>query len=160
MSPVEVPVRGHVVTDVPGQWTVVFVALRYEPESDPGAVRFAFPGDNEWSFPRELLEAGLRTPQRSGDIGIWPCGRAQVVLEFYSADGVAVVQFDNAPLIRFLRRTHAEEARERAPREEAPAAPAPSEEAPAKRAAREEAPRPAERAEAPHAVGHGGPLRT
>ncbi|WP_371791888.1 SsgA family sporulation/cell division regulator [Streptomyces sp. NBC_01471] len=142
MSPaVEVPVRGHVVTDVPGQWSVVYVALQYDPEGDPGAVRFLFPGGREWIFARELLEAGLRTPRRSGDIGIWPCGRAQVVLEFYSPDGVAVVQFDNAPLIRFLRSTHAKPL-DKTPREEA---------------SRHEAPR---QAEAPHAVGHGGPLRS
>ncbi|WP_405779991.1 SsgA family sporulation/cell division regulator [Streptomyces sp. NBC_00859] len=147
-SAIEVPVRGHVVTDVPGQWTVVYVALRYDPEGDPGAVRFAFPGDNEWTFPRELLEAGLRTPRRTGDIGIWPCGRAQVVLEFYSANGVAVVQFDNAPLIRFLRSTHA------TPLDKTPLAEAPHEEAPAGEAPVGE---PA-REEAPHAVGHGGPL--
>lgn len=74
----------------------------------PGIVRFFFPGGTEWVFARELLEAGLRSPQRSGDIGIWPCGRAQVVVEFHSADGVAVVQFDNTPLMRFLRGTYAE----------------------------------------------------
>ncbi|WP_328327505.1 MULTISPECIES: SsgA family sporulation/cell division regulator [unclassified Streptomyces] len=150
MSPaVEVPVRGHVVTDVPGQWSVVHIALQYDPEGDPGAVRFLFPGGGgEWVFARDLLEAGLRTPRRSGDIGIWPCGRAQVVLEFYSPDGVTVVQFDNAPLIRFLRRTHAA---------------VPQETEHAERAARREALRedaPLEQQEAPHAVGHGGPLRT
>ncbi|MCX4550410.1 SsgA family sporulation/cell division regulator [Streptomyces sp. NBC_01387] len=109
MSPaLDVPVRGHVVTDVPGEWTVVHVALRYDAEAAPGIVRFFFPGGTEWVFARELLEAGLRSPQRSGDIGIWPCGRAQVVVEFHSADGVAVVQFDNTPLMRFLRGTYAE----------------------------------------------------
>ncbi|WP_406139183.1 SsgA family sporulation/cell division regulator [Streptomyces sp. NBC_01089] len=157
MSPaVEVPVRGHVVTDVPGQWSVVYVALQYDPEQDPGAVRLVFPGDNEWVFPRELLEAGLRTPRRSGDIGVWPCGRAQVVLEFYSADGVAVVQFDNAPLIRFLRRTHAAAPQETERAGKAARREALREDAPLKQTgARTEA-----QTEAPHAVGHGGPLRT
>ncbi|MFE2377928.1 SsgA family sporulation/cell division regulator [Streptomyces sp. NPDC059398] len=154
MSPaVEVPVRGHVVTDVPGQWTVIHVALRYDPDDDPGDVRFRFPGGREWVFARELLEAGLRTPGRSGDIGIWPCGRAQVVLEFHSADGVAVVQFDNAPLIRFLRATQAAtDAQEAARVGKAALREALREETLREEALQEQQP-------APHAVGHGGPLR-
>jgi hypothetical protein len=107
---VEVSVRGHVVTDSPGHWSVVRVALRYDPEAGSGNVLLAFPGGTEWVFPRDLLEAGLVSPQRGGDVGIWPCGRAQAVLEFHSSCGVAVVQFDKAPLLRFLGRTH-EEAR-------------------------------------------------
>ncbi|WUL62548.1 SsgA family sporulation/cell division regulator [Streptomyces sp. NBC_00344] len=107
MSPsVEMSARGHVVTDTPGHWTVVRVAFRYDPASDAGDVTVVFPGGTEWVFARELLEAGLRAPQRSGNVGMWPCGRAQAVLEFHSAHGVAVVQFDKAPLMRFLGRTY------------------------------------------------------
>jgi hypothetical protein len=103
---VEMSARGHLVTDAPGQWIVVRVALRYEPDTDPRVVHLVFPGGTDWVFARELLEAGLQSPQRSGNVEIWPCGRAQVVLEFHSAHGVAVVQFDKAPLLRFLGRTH------------------------------------------------------
>jgi hypothetical protein len=35
-------------------------------------------------------------------------GRAQLVVEKHSADGVEVVQFDNASMIRFLHRISAE----------------------------------------------------
>lgn len=103
---VEMSARGHLVTDAPGQWTVVRVALRYEPDTDPSVVHLFFPGGTDWVFARDLLEAGLRSRQRSGDVEIWPCGRAQVVLEFHAAHGVAVVQFDKTPLLRFLGRTH------------------------------------------------------
>ncbi|MFF1694600.1 SsgA family sporulation/cell division regulator [Streptomyces sp. NPDC058257] len=64
-------------------------------------------GPHEWTFARELLEQGLRAPTTSGDVRIWPCGRVQTVMEFHSAQGVAVVQFDAPALVRFLRRTYA-----------------------------------------------------
>ncbi len=79
-------------------------ALR--PRSLPATVRFVFPGAVEWSFPRALLEKGLRTPARRGDIEVWPCGRVQTVVEFHTEEGVKVVQFDTATLVRFLRHTY------------------------------------------------------
>ncbi|MFJ8075303.1 SsgA family sporulation/cell division regulator [Streptomyces sp. NPDC096176] len=97
---------GRIVTDAP-QHRPVRVFLSYDPAEDPGAVRFAFPSGQEWTFPRDLLESGLRSPARAGDIGIWPCGRVQAILEFHTTDGVAVVQFDSNTLIRFLRHTYA-----------------------------------------------------
>ncbi|MFI9583970.1 SsgA family sporulation/cell division regulator [Streptomyces sp. NPDC052236] len=111
MSPaVEDHALARIVTDAP-QHRSVRVALRYDPADDPQTVRFAFPrgsaSDREWAFPRELLETGLRYPARHGDVGIWPCGRVQTVLEFHTPDGVAVVQFDAKALIRFLRHTYA-----------------------------------------------------
>ncbi|WHM38317.1 SsgA family sporulation/cell division regulator [Streptomyces sp. BPTC-684] len=106
MSPaVEEHARARIVSDAPHHRPVP-VALRYDPAEDPLTVRFAFPGGNEWVFPRTLLEAGLRGPTRRGDVVVWPCGRAQTVLEFHSPDGVAVVQFDSSPLVRFLRHTY------------------------------------------------------
>ncbi len=113
---VEDHARARVVTDAPLSHPVP-VALRYDAAGSPGAVCFAFPGGNEWIFPRDLLESGLRAPARKGDVSVWPCGRAQTVLEFHSPDGVAVVQFDSSPLVRFLRHTYATDA---------PAAPAPA----------------------------------
>ncbi|BFO22268.1 hypothetical protein SHKM778_86560 [Streptomyces sp. KM77-8] len=38
---------------------------------------------------------------------MWPCGRVQAVIEFHTAQGVSVVQFETKTLARFLRRTHA-----------------------------------------------------
>ncbi|MEU3601176.1 SsgA family sporulation/cell division regulator [Streptomyces sp. NPDC006798] len=108
MSPttVEDHAWARVVSDAP-QYRPVRVSMSYEPSDDPGAVRFAFPGGTGWTFPRELLESGLRGPVRSGDVEIWPCGRAQAVVEFHSPEGVAVVQFDANVLTRFLRHTYA-----------------------------------------------------
>ncbi|MFD6417394.1 SsgA family sporulation/cell division regulator [Streptomyces sp. NPDC060194] len=113
---VEDHTRAHLVSDTgahaaSSDHRPVPVALRHDPAADPGALTFAFPdtfpGGSEWSFPRDLLEAGMRSPAEGGGIRVWPCGRVQTVVEFHSAHAVAVVQFDNAPLIRFLRRTHA-----------------------------------------------------
>ncbi|MFD9500386.1 SsgA family sporulation/cell division regulator [Streptomyces sp. NPDC060035] len=91
----------------------------------PQTVHVGLPGDVDWAFGRDLLEGGLRAPVERGDIRVWPCGRAQLVLELHSPDGVAVFQFDVAPLIRFLHRTH-EEIERRAPARSAPTTPAPA----------------------------------
>ncbi|CBG72370.1 MULTISPECIES: SsgA family sporulation/cell division regulator [Streptomyces] len=103
---VEQYARAHVVTDTPDDRDTVPVVLRYDPDNDASAVRVRLPGPDEWTFPRELLERGLRTPTTSGPVSIWPCGRVQAVMEFHSAQGVAVMQFDTKALIRFLRRTY------------------------------------------------------
>ncbi|WP_217177894.1 SsgA family sporulation/cell division regulator [Streptomyces sp. AC495_CC817] len=103
---VEQYARAHVVTDSPEDRDTVPVVLRYDPDIDASAVRVRLPGPDEWAFPRELLERGLRTPTTAGPVSIWPCGRVQAVMEFHSAKGVAVMQFDTKALIRFLRRTY------------------------------------------------------
>ncbi|WP_328790118.1 MULTISPECIES: SsgA family sporulation/cell division regulator [unclassified Streptomyces] len=109
---VEERVRARVITDDP-LYRAIPVALRFT-VAEPLAVRIVFPAglspegtDNEWVFPRALLEAGLQAPTGTGDVRIWPCGRVQAVVEFHSPEGVAVVQFDIAALRRFLRRTYA-----------------------------------------------------
>lgn len=109
---VEERVRARVITDDP-LYRAVPVALRFVPD-EPLAVRIVFPAgvspegtDNEWVFPRALLESGLLAPSGTGDVRIWPCGRVQVIVEFHAPEGVAVVQFDSAALRRFLRRTFA-----------------------------------------------------
>ncbi|MGW7046776.1 SsgA family sporulation/cell division regulator [Streptomyces avermitilis] len=106
MSVVEQYARAHVVSDTPEAQDTVPVVLRYDPEVDPRSVRIGLPGPHEWAFSRDLLERGLRTPTGTGEVRIWPCGRVQAVLEFHSAQGVAVVQFEAKTLIRFLRRTY------------------------------------------------------
>ncbi|MEU5811152.1 SsgA family sporulation/cell division regulator [Streptomyces sp. NPDC047718] len=109
---VEERVTARVITDDP-LYRKIPVALRFAP-AEPLAVRIVFPAglspegtDNEWVFPRALLEAGLQAPSGTGDVRIWPCGRVQAVVEFHSPEGVAVIQFDSAALRRFLRRTYA-----------------------------------------------------
>ncbi|MEU6677872.1 SsgA family sporulation/cell division regulator [Streptomyces sp. NPDC046925] len=106
MPAVEQFARVHVVSDSPDDQLAVPAVLRYDPEADPHSVRIGLPGSHEWTFARQLLEQGLRAPTTSGDVHIWPCGRVQTVMEFHSAQGVAVVQFDASALIRFLRRTY------------------------------------------------------
>ncbi|MER5206669.1 SsgA family sporulation/cell division regulator [Streptomyces sp. NPDC002825] len=98
--------KGRIISDAPLSRPVP-VTLRYDPDLSPATVRFVFPGPVEWSFPRALLETGLRTPTRRGDIGVWPCGRVQTVVELHRDDGVTVVQFDTTALLRFLKHTYA-----------------------------------------------------
>ncbi|MEU8705977.1 SsgA family sporulation/cell division regulator [Streptomyces sp. NPDC048565] len=97
--------RARLITDGPDPRPVP-VELRYDPD-DPGTVHVRFPGGVDRTFGLDLLERGLRSPATRGDVRIWPCGRAQLVLELHATDGVAVFQFDNAPVIRFLARTGA-----------------------------------------------------
>ncbi|MET7603646.1 SsgA family sporulation/cell division regulator [Streptomyces avermitilis] len=106
MSVVEQYARAHVVSDAPEAQDTVPVVLRYDPEVDPRSVRIGLPGPHEWAFSRDLLERGLRAPTGTGEVRIWPCGRVQAVMEFHSAQGVAVVEFEAKTLIRFLRRTY------------------------------------------------------
>ncbi|SED20057.1 SsgA family sporulation/cell division regulator [Streptomyces sp. TLI_105] len=98
--------KGRIISDAPLSRPVP-VALRYDPDGSPETVRFVFPGAVEWSFPRTVLETGMRTPTRRGDIGVWPCGRVQTVVELHQDDGVTVVQFDTTALLRFLKHTYA-----------------------------------------------------
>nr|WSW68756.1 SsgA family sporulation/cell division regulator [Streptomyces sp. NBC_00995] len=106
MSPViKEHARARLVTDA-RDLPVVHVELRYDTAPAPATIQVAFPGGAQWAVPRELLERGLRVPVERDGLRIWPCGRAQLVVERHTADGVEVVQFDCAPLIRFLRRTH------------------------------------------------------
>ncbi|MCX5234904.1 SsgA family sporulation/cell division regulator [Streptomyces prunicolor] len=109
MSVVEQYARAHIVTDEDVDRLdadAVPVVLRYDPESDPRAVRIGLPGPHEWTFDRELLEQGLRAPAGSGEVRVWPCGRVQAVVEFHSEQGVSVVQFETKTIMRFLRRTY------------------------------------------------------
>ncbi|KOT37015.1 cell division protein [Streptomyces caelestis] len=110
MSAVEQYARAHIVTDVLDEDRgAVPVVLRYDPARDPHRVRMALPGaaPREWAVARDLLEQGLRAPADRGEIRVWPCGRVQTVVEFHTARGVSVVQFETKTLTRFLRRTYA-----------------------------------------------------
>ncbi|MEU1127400.1 SsgA family sporulation/cell division regulator [Streptomyces sp. NPDC005899] len=95
--------RALIVTDGPDARSVP-VELRCDPD-DPRTVHLRLPGGVRLPIGRDLLERGLRSPVTHDDMRIWPCGRAQLIIELRSADGVAVLQFDVAPLIRFLART-------------------------------------------------------
>ncbi|MCF3960716.1 SsgA family sporulation/cell division regulator [Streptomyces fuscigenes] len=113
MSPVvEQSAKARLISDAPHP-RIVSVLLRYD-GSDPLALRMVFPAevsldDSEvvWAFARDLVETGLREPAGEGDVHVWPCGRAQTVFEFRAPEGVALVQFDNASLRRFLRSSYA-----------------------------------------------------
>jgi hypothetical protein len=108
------PTRARLITSEQREQDepVVPVVLRYD-ANDPLAVHAAFAAEASldgtptvWTFARELLDEGLRAPAGTGDVHIWPCGRAQTVMELHSPDGLALVQFDTAVLRRFLRRSY------------------------------------------------------
>ncbi|MFD4633885.1 SsgA family sporulation/cell division regulator [Streptomyces sp. NPDC058284] len=108
----EEPARARLVTPE-GRERALPVVLRYSAE-DPLAVQMTFPSEASldgvevtWIFARQLLEDGLSAPAGSGDVHIWPCGRAQTVLEFHAHQGLALVQFDKITLRRFLVRSYA-----------------------------------------------------
>jgi hypothetical protein len=109
MAVVEQYARAHIVTDadlVEEEHPAVPVVLRYDPDDDPRSVRVGLPDRHEWTFSRTLLEQGLRAPVGTGEVRVWPLGRVQTVVEFLSAHGVSVVQFEAKSLLRFLRRTY------------------------------------------------------
>lgn len=107
----EQPARARLIAA--DQELPVPATLRYT-GADPLAVHIDFPPevalDGErvtWTFARALLEEGLTGPAGSGDVHVWPCGRARTVLELHSPHGLALLQFDTAALRRFLLRTFA-----------------------------------------------------
>ncbi|MDG4861675.1 SsgA family sporulation/cell division regulator [Streptomyces sp. T-3] len=109
---IEQTARARLITSADAQPTVR-ATLRYD-SGDPLAIHITFPPEASldgrpvpWTFARDLLESGLRTPSGSGDVHIWPCGRAQTVLEFHSPEGIALAQIDTGPLRRFLLRSYA-----------------------------------------------------
>ncbi|GAA1008634.1 cell division protein [Streptomyces sp. F-3] len=109
MPVVEEYARAHILTDGgrdDQEDVAVQVVLRHDPLADPREVRIGLPGRDERAFPRSLLEQGLRAPAGDGEVRVWPCGRAQTVIELHSAQGVSVVQFETWTLTRFLRRIH------------------------------------------------------
>ncbi|MDF3302801.1 SsgA family sporulation/cell division regulator [Streptomyces tropicalis] len=108
MPVVEQYARAHILTDddMQDDLGAVPVVLRYDADADPRSVRVGLPGGREWTFPRALLEQGLRVPTGTGEVRVWPCGRVQAVVEFHSSQGVSVVQLEMKTLIRFLRRTY------------------------------------------------------
>ncbi|MFD7668032.1 SsgA family sporulation/cell division regulator [Streptomyces sp. NPDC059788] len=86
--------------------------LRYD-SGDPLAVQVVFPpvasldgAEVVWTFARDLLTDGLREPSGRGDVHIWPCGPDNTMLEFHTADGLAMVQFQARDLRRFLMRSY------------------------------------------------------
>ncbi|MFD9389915.1 SsgA family sporulation/cell division regulator [Streptomyces sp. NPDC060000] len=108
----EQPVRARLITAEDRELPVP-ATLRYD-SADPFAVHIDFPPEVSlageavtWTFGRALLEQGVNGPAGSGDVHIWPCGRARTVVEFHSPLGLALLQFDTGVLRRFLLRSYA-----------------------------------------------------
>ncbi|WP_432090985.1 SsgA family sporulation/cell division regulator [Streptomyces sp. NRRL F-5630] len=110
MTGIEQYVRVRVCASGPDEAETLPVLLRYDPATDPALVGLAFPGTegaHDHVFARALLEEGLRSPAGTAGLRVWPCGRAQTVLELRRAAGpLLVLQCDSTDLIRFLRRTY------------------------------------------------------
>ncbi|MFJ9412664.1 SsgA family sporulation/cell division regulator [Streptomyces sp. NPDC101227] len=109
---IEQAVQARLIATAP-QSRVIPAALRYD-LTDPYAVRLVFPpaasldgAEVAWTFGRELLAEGLRRTAGAGDVQIWPCGIDGVVVEFHTADGMALVQFEARDLRLFLAWSYA-----------------------------------------------------
>ncbi|WP_199551343.1 SsgA family sporulation/cell division regulator [Streptomyces sp. N35] len=109
---IEQSVRARLITSAERE-PAVRVLLRYD-SADPLAIHLVFPSEVSldgrpvpWTFARDLLESGLSTPSGAGDVHVWPCGRAQTIIEFRVPEGAALIQIDTAPLRRFLLRSYA-----------------------------------------------------
>ncbi|MFT2014454.1 SsgA family sporulation/cell division regulator [Streptomyces sp. 796.1] len=105
-------IRAQLIASAPGSRAIP-ARLRYEP-ADPFAVRVSFPPaasldgyEVEWTFGRELLEAGTLRPSGRGDVHVWPCGPERTVLEFRAVEGMAMVQLHTADVREFLGRSYA-----------------------------------------------------
>ena len=65
---------------VPKQTIVPLVASLYYSGGDPYAVRMAFHVGTdepvEWIFARDLLAAGIESPQGEGDVKVWPSAQS------------------------------------------------------------------------------------
>lgn len=93
----------------PLEEAVQLTASLYYSEDDPYAVRFAFhvglDAPVEWVFARELLAAGLRDAQGTGDVKIWPSAEDVLNIELSSPFGQARFEAPVAGISAFLDRT-------------------------------------------------------
>ncbi|GAA1150395.1 hypothetical protein F4556_004578 [Kitasatospora gansuensis] len=99
------------------------VTLRYRAD-DPLAVRMGFPAEYsldvepelldtpqpqpevEWVFARQLLATGLDLPTGDGDVHVRPALGRRTMVELRAPEGVALLQFDEPELRRFLWRSY------------------------------------------------------
>ena len=85
---------------VPQQTIVPLVASLHYSGRDPYAVRMAFHVGTdepvEWIFARDLLAAGIKSPQGEGDVKVWPS--AQSCAEDEDLDVIGTTDADYAVL--------------------------------------------------------------
>ena len=108
MSAVEQYARAHIVTDAAQDAPAGPGGPSLRPRGRPArGARHALPGQHEWVVRARPSRTGAAGPGRAPvTYASGRCGRVQAVMEFHSPEGVAVVQFDEKTLIRFLRRTY------------------------------------------------------
>jgi hypothetical protein len=112
LTTVDQSLQGRLILD-PTRSRPLAAHLRYR-RNDPIAVHLSFPaavslegGGVEWVFARELLDLGLRGPSGDGDVHIWPCGPGRTMIEFFSSQGTALIEFPSDDLHNFLRWSYA-----------------------------------------------------
>jgi hypothetical protein len=109
---IEQPVEARLVAAAP-RMSSFPATLRYD-RRDPFAVCMTFPGPATlegvevcWTFARDLLAAGLRGCEGTGDVRVRPYGYDRTVLEFHAPEGTAVVHVRSGDIRRFLKATGA-----------------------------------------------------
>jgi hypothetical protein len=84
---------------VPRQTIVPLVASMYYSGKDPYAVRMAFHVGTdepvEWIFARDLLAAGIESPQGEGDVRVWPSPMS--CAETDDLDVIGAVEIEGPP---------------------------------------------------------------
>ena len=107
---IEQPVEARLVAAAPRMPSIP--AMLHYDRRDPFAVRMTFPAPATlegvevcWTFARELLTAGLESPEGQGDVRVRPYGYDRTVLEFHAPEGTAVVHVHSREVRRFLQRT-------------------------------------------------------
>ena len=108
LATVDLALKGRLVLG-PNVSEGIHANLRYLSD-DPFAVRLVFAAaagldgeEVEWIFARELLDDGVYEPVGDGDIHLFPSAPGQVMIEFESPHGIALVEFASADLREFLR---------------------------------------------------------
>ncbi len=108
-APVRRPLTGILLG--PDSDTALDLELRYDPQS-PYAVEAKFAVDAtpvSWVFARDLLAFGQDQPVGRGDVHVRPIldetGRAAVLLELQSPDGLALVELPAREVRRFVATT-------------------------------------------------------
>lgn len=109
---IEQPVEARLVAAAPRMPSIP-ATLRYD-RHDPFAVRMTFPAPATlegvevcWTFSRDLLAAGLHSPEGHGDVRVRPYGYDRTVLEFHAPEGTAIVHVRSGEIRRFLEATDA-----------------------------------------------------
>lgn len=109
-EPVCLETEGKLLPGAGSPTLPVLTEFRYDPAA-PFAVTIAFVQPSEvveWSFGRDLLDAGVKDWAGQGDVRIWPTDAGNVHIRLSSPDGEALFEYDKKFVKEFLKATYAQ----------------------------------------------------